>query len=57
MAHRQLILRPEIRRVGLVGGQSNSVRDRSAIAPSTSRGITVRPYGLLLNKIDQLSAP
>jgi hypothetical protein len=57
MAHRQVILRPEYRGVDLVGGQSNSVRDRSAIAPSTSRGITVRPYGLLLNKIDQLSAP
>jgi len=33
MRHRQVILCVEIRRVGLVGGGSNSVRDSSATGP------------------------
>ena len=33
VGHRQVVLRPERRRVGLVGGRRNSVRHRTAVAP------------------------
>ena len=34
MSHRQVILFLECRRVGLVGGGRNGVRDRAIVAPS-----------------------
>ena len=33
MSHRQGILRPEIRGVGLVSGRRDNVRDRTVVAP------------------------
>jgi len=35
MGHRQVVLRPECRGVGLVSGGSDSVRDSSATGPAT----------------------